>query len=756
MLWRFRGSNSGQINFVPYLSQSRESSLNLKFNTSQPHGVIMCSKDDNYALKAELNNQMLMVSITDLRSRQIIKSAYCQKRSLSDNKWHKIQIGKKSRSQIVFTCDDSSQSTLQYEIDIPFVNTNRGVVFASDCVNSRASKFQGELSEIVYAHDSMTYLFNDLQYTEDPRFTYENYVEFSPQITNEIHSDPKPIFFRSSKSSAKLDRWDDSKLGRISFELKTEMADENGILFSTELAHNLFAISIKDGYLEAILSPHRVPYADSSSQISSYDRYQRLFSSPKTKINDGKWHKLEFMMLGDQMSSLVLDDDHSSKIRFPYMYWTEESFLTFGSNSQFRKFELPSFRGCLRNVVINNRLVNWLSTGLLENIEVGCHGNRYEILNQGQQPEISSLNLDSDGCVRYAPRTSSSQESLEFYFKTGGDQHVILDSQSADFVVHTQGPSVVIRSRDDSSMAVVSERGVYFNDLNWHKIRLDKQDNKITLELDSKYKQEFVLAKRSSYLGPIVFGCSKSNNLRLNRLRNFAGAFKQIQHTSQSRSVDLVEQLNAADGDLQIDGQVFWVNSLQGSYENVDNSVTLRDSSFIQLDNLRFDKNSNISFMFKTNEENGLLALVESAANKMDHISVELSSGLVNFLVHSGQKTHRALCQGNKINDQKWHHISIKRDGLYSGSSLTFSCDNTIHRIQINDQFSSTVQFRSGNLSSDSVLPVYLVNKKFSGCIQDLRINEQSINIYERTNSDSRKTLSNQCSGATGVCQKGN
>ena len=753
MLWRFRGSNSGQISFVPNLSQTRESNLNFQFNTSQSHGVLMCTRDENFALKAELNNQMVMISIFDLRSRQIVKSAYCQKRSLSDNKWHKIYIAKRARSQLVFSCDDSTSSTLQYEIDIPFVNTNKGVVFASDCVNNRGKEFIGELSQITYTHDSNTYSFNDLQYSEDPRFSYKKYVEFSPQITSEIYSDPKPIFFRSVKSSAKLDRWDDSKLGRISFEFKTEMTDENGILFSTELAHNLFAIAIKDGYLEIVLSPHRVPFADSSSQISSYDRYQRLFSSSKSKINDGKWHKLEFMMLGDLMASLVLDDDHSSKIRFPYMYWTEESSLTFGYNSQFKKFELPSFRGCLRNVVINNRLVNWLSTGSLDNIEVGCHGNRNEILSQNQESEVSSLVLESDGCVRYAPSSSSNQDRIEFFFKTGGDQYVIFDSQSADFIIHTQGPSLVIRSRDDSNKAVIAERGTYFNDLNWHKIRLEKQDNKITIEIDSKYKQELALTKRSSYLAPMLFGCSKSNNLRHNKLKNFVGSFKHIQHTSANgQSFDLIKELNANNDDLQLDGQVYWVNSPINGYGNSADSVTLKDSSFIQLDNLRFDKNSNISFMFKTNEENALLALIDST-NNLNHLSVELSSGMVNFLIHIGQKTRRAMCT-HKANDKKWHHVSIKRNGINPGSSLTLTCDNLVHRIQLNDQFSSIVQFKSGNLSSGSVRD-NLWTKKFSGCIQDLKINEQNVNIYERTTSDSKKTLTNKCSEPTGLCQKG-
>ncbi|CAF0717725.1 unnamed protein product [Brachionus calyciflorus] len=780
-IWRFRGVNSGDIEFVPYLSPSKQSELVFQFNTSKPDGSVMCSKDDNYALRGELKGQNFVLSVMELRSKRILKTSSCPQRSpLNDNKWHKVQLIKKSRSQIQLVCDDSSPVNFQYEIDIPFVNTNKfGVVFGSDCVDEKGVKFQGDLSSIVYTHDSKTFSFDDLQYSEDPRFTYENYVEFRPKFITEIHSDPKPIFFRSDKSSARLRKWDDSKIGRISFEFKNEIPNENGILFSTDSADNYFAININDGYLETVLSPHRVPYADTTSnKISYYDRFQRLF--PSLKINDGQWHKLEFMMLGDSIGSFVLDDDQTSKLRFPISYWNEESSITFGYNLDLKRLNLGSFRGCVRNVVINNRLINWLTTGTLYNIEAGCYNYRYEpnqlLLLQGQRPNTDNgdastiLNLNSNGCLRYTPKGNDLRETIEFMFKTGGDNQVLIDSQNSDFIVHTQGPSLVIRSRDDTNMAIVLERGVYFNDLNWHRIKLEKFENsKITIELDSKYKQEFILSKRTGRLGPLLLGCSKKNTLKLNQiLKNFEGNLQNVYYSSNGNGkIDLIDKLNLADSSVQVDGQVQWVlNTKNTNGKVVDNSITFKDNSYLKLDNLRFDTNSNISFGFRTNENEGLLALIAPSVSSnskslslvtSNYISVELTNGTVSLLVYLDKELQRVNCP-SKMNDNKWHTISIKRDrlGLDTTPSLTFQCDNIQSRLRVNDQkLPSQVQFNSGNLSSES-LPANLwlsKNSKFSGCIKNFRLNDRIINLYEQASVDSKQTLENGCKETTGFCR---
>lgn len=352
-IWTFKGPNSGDIEFTPYLPAARQAELSFQFQPKS-EGNLMCSRDDLLALRVDYKERKLVLTLSDVRSRRVLKTSECQLGaggSSGEEKWYKVNLVKKSRGQVVMTCGESGQSSIQHDSDIPFVNTKKhGVVFARDCVDERSQRrFNGDLTQIVYVHDGRSFSFDDLQYSEDARFTYENYVEFRPPFSP-VHSDPKPISFRSPKSSARLDKWDEAKVGRISFEFKVDIADESGLVFSTESGTSYFAIALNDGYLESVLSPHRVPNGDTSPTVTVspsvfYDRFQRLFPHPKTRVNDGKWHKLEFMVLGDSVGSFVLDDDFSSKIRFPINYWNEESDIVFGDNSDIKREAFGSFRG---------------------------------------------------------------------------------------------------------------------------------------------------------------------------------------------------------------------------------------------------------------------------------------------------------------------------------------------------------------------------------------------------------------------------
>ena len=797
-IWRFRGASSGDIEFVPYLQPARQAELSFQFNVSRPDGNVMCTRDDNLYLKAELVNQNLIFYLNDVKSKRMLKSVACTPRpgvQFNDNKWHKVQLIKRNRGTVSIICDDVPAQNLQYEGDIPFVNSKFGVNFGIDCVNDRARKLNGDLSQIVYVHDGVQYNFDDLQYTEDPRFTYENYVEFRPKFIAEVYSDPKPIFFRSSKSSARLDKWDDSKVGRISFEFKQEIPDENGLLFSTESGDSYFAIVINNGYLESVLSPYRVPNADSSAAVPFYDRYQRLFPHPKTKINDGQWHKLEFMVVGDSIGSFVLDDDFSSKIRFPITYWNDESPIVFGSNLDIERSVMGSFRGCLRNVVINNRLIDWSNKGTVYNVEAGCYNYRYApnqlLFLQGQQlndaNSPASVQFNGDGCLKYNPNTRGNEkETVEFVFKTGGDQMVLFDSMGSEFIVHTQGPSIVVRSKDDSNIKAVMERGIVFNDGNLHKLKLEKSDLKVELELDSKYKLEFSLSRRNK-LGPFFLGCSRDRKFKskLVSLKDLKGSLLNLVYTSNGQNkIDLVEKLNSGDSTLLVDGSVLWSvsegkPSANDNNKN-ENAITFKETSFLKLDKIDFDQNSNITFSFKTNENDGLLALLAPSVSSglaqqtlsfvsSNYLAVELVNGSVSLVVYLDKQLKRISCSptsppsAHKLNDNKWHRVQIRRerlgnlnaDSMSPTSSITLGCDNYFVRTKVSEQKLGLVQFNAGNLSS--LLPSELwlsKNARYLGCIRDFRISQRPVDLYQQTTQESRATLQKGCQDTAVFCSK--
>lgn len=639
-----------------------------------------------------------------------------------------------------------------------------------------------------------------MQYSEDPRLTYEGYVEFRPKFITEVYSDPKPIHFRSKSSSARINKWDDSKIGRISFEFKQEITGENGFLFSTESGGNYFAIVINDGYLESILSPHRVPNADSSNSIQFYDRFQRLFPHPRTKINDGNWHKLEFMMLGDSVGSFVLDDDYSTKIRFPFNYWSEDSAIVFGNNldiqRELKRSDLAgSFRGCVRNIVINNRLIDWTNKGNLFNVEVGCY--HYKLapnqifflqLDSEDLESSSNIQLTGAGCVRYHSKktTVNDKESLEFLFKTTGDRMILFDSASSDFVIHVQGPALTIRNKDDSFATTLFERGVEFNDGNLHKFKLDRDENKIEIELDNKYKKEYSLSKRAQ-LGPFHLGCSRDRKLktRLMELKDFKGQLLNVFYSVNGENkIDLVEALNDDDSSALTDGQVIWNNGASraiasGNKDNDQSVMFSETNSFVKLNKIDFDANSNITFSFKTNENDGLLAFISPADRQSNlllsnFLAVELVDGSVSLLINLGNQFKRLSCSpiqsphSTKLNDNKWHNLQIRREKLATGSdqsataSITLGCDNNYARIKVSDQQKYPfTAFSVGNInggSSQHNLPSELwlaKSSKFIGCIRDFKLNSKPIDIFKETSAESLATLSRGCKDNLMRPQKG-
>ena len=418
--------------------------------------------------------------------------------------------------------------------------------------------------KIVYIHDvASSFSFDDMQYSEDPRLVYANYVEFRPRAPTSVDSNkPSSIFFRSTKSSLRVNKWhtatataaapadaqqqqqqqqqqQDGSSGvllakgqhRVSFEFRVDIADEDGFLFSTKTNQddNYFAIVIRDGYIESILSPHRVANADTSA-APRFDRHQRLFTS--RRVNDAAWHKLEFTAMGDSVGSFVLDDDRSSKLRFPISYWSDESTLVFGSNADIEQQQQqqrasPSFRGSMRNLVVDGRTVDWSTTvsGSLVNIEVRPFSSFTQHNEAFIQPPAppdtrllytnTSTTTTTGGCVHYAASIGarvSDRETLELWFATGGDRQLLVDSLAGAFVVYTQGPAVVVRAKDEGTFAatIVGTRGLAFNDGAWHKLRVDKFDGKIVVELDGgKHKQEISSVKSAArLLAPFRLGCA--------------------------------------------------------------------------------------------------------------------------------------------------------------------------------------------------------------------------------------------------------
>lgn len=275
-------------------------------------------------------------------------------------------------------------------------------------------------------------------------------------------------------------------------------------------------------------------------------------------------------MEDDSIGSFVLDNDLSTKIKFPVDYWNEESSMVFGNNLDIeRDFKLTdligSFRGCIRNVLINSRLIDWSSKGSLVNVEAGCYNSKFPpTLISTSDSAVADYN--GEGCIRYSARPTNgrleNKEVLEFTFRTSGDKMVLFDSFGGEFFIHLQGPSIVIRNKDDTSSRIVMERGISFNDGNYHKIKITKEDNTVDLLLDDKYKVNFELRSARGRLTDFYVGCARDRRLKVKliELKDFIGSIQDAIYTADGQSNNLIEILNEVNSPL-VDGNVKWTTS---------------------------------------------------------------------------------------------------------------------------------------------------------------------------------------------------
>ena len=613
-------------------------------------------------------------------------------------------------------------------------------------------------------HDGdQTYLFDDLQYSEDPRFSYEGYVEFRPSYISQVYSDPKPISFRSALSSARINKWDEAKIGLISFQFRQEITGENGFLFSTG---SYFGVVINDGHLESVLSPHRIS--------TSYDRFQRLF--PGKQVNDGKWYTLAFKLEDDMGTFELIGESEklSTKIKFPFGYWTEESPIVFGNNLEAVNDGLGSFRGCVKNVVVNNRLIDWSIKGSLLNVEAGCYN--YELPSLVEAPSTKNILFEGQGCLKYAnTKLNANTETLSFTFRTTGDREVLVDSLGSEFLVHVQGPGITVRNKEGTYSKTIMSRGVSFSDGNPHKFKLSKKGETIEIEVDEVHKASFKLTKRA-LLSSFYLGCTRDKRVKnsLIQLKDLNGVLRDVVYTdSDTNKVDFLKLLVQENSALLVDGNVRWSSDPVDLKTAEKSSVMLKDpAASVRIENFNFNNGAQLKFMFKTNEPNGLLGFVSpaslSAASETpknlevgSFLAVELVDGLVSLVVKLNSESKRLSCGSSKskLNDNNWHTIEIKRSrlGLPNTESsnvspaITFICDNSYSRMKLMEQESFPLSmFTAGNVTGNS--QVYMPSElwqarsaNYLGCLGGLTLNDKEIDMFAQSTSDTKSRLVRGC-----------
>ncbi|CAG9768433.1 unnamed protein product [Ceutorhynchus assimilis] len=261
------------------------------------------------------------------------------------------------------------------------------------------------------------------------------------------------------------------------------------------------------------------------------------------------------------------------------------------------------------------------------------------------------------------------------------------------------------------------------NDGQWHSIRIVKKNGKkLIMSLDNETKKPVrvpkIGLKEEIYFGSVPKDYVTSKELN-DRLQPFRGCINNLQINEDSKllgkNTNDVSYSNIRQ--ISIMRDLFWL-VIRGQEELVSQTFSSREG-------FRINSILDLSFEFRTAEQNGILLTVSNEGN-YPALSIELQNGAVVMTVDLGNGVQTnvtnnldsdfALC------DNMWHNVTA----MYSSSELTVNVDG-IRKSWVQSDVNSLMDeidapLYVGGLPDNAAVGTLKTRENFKGCIRNLKI----------------------------------
>ncbi|XP_033182173.1 neurexin 3a isoform X3 [Anabas testudineus] len=385
----------------------------------------------------------------------------------------------------------------------------------------------------------------------------------------------------------------------------------------------------------------------------------------------------------------------------------------------------------------------------------------------------------------------SSSDEITLSFKTWQRNGLILHTgKSADYVnlaLKDGAVSLVINLGSGAFEAIVEPVNGKFNDNSWHDVKVTRNLRQVTISVDGILTTTGYTQEDYTMLGSDDFfyvgGSPSTADLPGSPVsNNFMGCLKEVVYKNNDIRLELSRLARIVDPKMKIQGEV--------SYK-CENVATLDPISFetpeayISLPKWNTKRMGSISFDFLTTEPNGLILFThgkpqerKDAARsqkntKVDFFAVELLDGSLYLLLDMGSGTIKVKATQTKVNDGKWYHVDIQRDGRSGTISVnsrrtpfTASGESEILDLE-GDMYLGGLPTDRTNLILPTELWTAMLNYGYVGCIRDLFIDGRSKDIRQIAEAQNgagikpscnkqqgRQCESNPCKNR-GVCKEG-
>ncbi|NWW53111.1 CSPG4 protein, partial [Pedionomus torquatus] len=360
----FYGDSFVELNTVEASSQT---SLQLRFRTSRPHGLLFLAAGKKDYCLMELRSGNLQLRINFGLGERVLHSQ--QRFQLNDLAWHLVELHHE-HDNVTLVIDKHDRTTTKMPGILYELNIDYGF-YVGGTIKLDVPYLVGVLPSFRGCIDDV--LFNQLDILMPLRSSpgFKNVREVSVGCSDEFFaSEDEPISFFSSRSYVSFPSWNVDDQGTLEYTLQTSAA-RGLLLYHPGQAGDFIAMEMEDGLIKAYVGKHR-----SRTQVSSH-RY----------VNDSRWHYVELKFTAEYLQ-LTLDEETVKKRLPPHskLPLLEGSLFIGGvddsTRSEVIKLELTSvsgkyarggsFKGCLRDLKANSEKKSLKNVLVTKDISAGC------------------------------------------------------------------------------------------------------------------------------------------------------------------------------------------------------------------------------------------------------------------------------------------------------------------------------------------------------------------------------------------------
>uniref|UniRef100_A0A7M4G1W0 Chondroitin sulfate proteoglycan 4-like n=1 Tax=Crocodylus porosus TaxID=8502 RepID=A0A7M4G1W0_CROPO len=342
-------------------------SLQLRFRTSKPHGLLFLAAGKKDYCLVELHSGHVQLRINLGAGEQVLHSQ--SSFQLNDLFWHLVELHHK-KDNIILIIDQHYRSNAKTAEILYELNDEHKIYIGGHgsldvpYLDSAITNFRGCIDDVLFNQ-------REILTSLRPYSSFKNVHEVSLGCSDEFFAgEEEPISFFSSKSYVSFPLWDIQGEGVFECTLQTS-AQRGLLLYNSGQKGDFIAMEIEDGLIKAYIGKNK-----SRTQLYSLK-----------SISDNKWHFIELKFTAKYLQ-LTIDEETmktslASHSKLPLL----KGPLFIGgiddsTRAEVMKLELTSvsgkyarggsFKGCLRDLKCNSERKSLKNVLVTKDISAGC------------------------------------------------------------------------------------------------------------------------------------------------------------------------------------------------------------------------------------------------------------------------------------------------------------------------------------------------------------------------------------------------